>query len=94
MTRTLSSLAGISAALASLWTLVQLGIALAVEEMNAISLISWGPASAIPQALLRPIRWARTHGLHPGFHRRREVPDASRTGASTRRCRGPLLCAP
>lgn len=70
MTRTLSFLVGISAALASLWTLVQLGIALAVGEMNVVSLIGWALASAILWALLRPIRWARAHGLHPGFHRR------------------------
>lgn len=70
MTRTLSFLVGASAALATLWTLVQLGIALAVGEANVISLIAWALASAILWALLRPIRWARAHGLHPGFHRR------------------------
>lgn len=70
MTRTLSSLVGISAALATLWTLAQLGIALAVGEVDVISLIAWGLASAIMWTLLRPIRWARAHGLHPGFHRR------------------------
>lgn len=70
MTRTLSFLVGVSAALATLWTPAQPGVALAVGEMNAVSLIGWGPASAILWALLRPIRWARAHGLHPGFHRR------------------------
>lgn len=70
MTRTLSFLVGASAALASLWTLGQLGIALAVGELNVISLVGWGMASALLWALLRPIRWARAHGLHPGFHRR------------------------
>lgn len=70
MTRTLSFLVGVSAALASLWTLAQLGIALAVGEANVISLVGWGMASAILWALLRPIRWGRAHGLHPGFHRR------------------------
>ena len=70
MTRTLSFLVGVSAALATVWTLAQLGIALAVGEMNVISLLGWGLASAILWALLRPIRWARVHGLHPGFHRR------------------------
>lgn len=70
MTRTLSFLVGASAALATLWTLALLGISLAVGEVNVISLIAWGMASAILWALLRPIRWARAHGLHPGFHRR------------------------
>lgn len=70
MTRTLSFLVGVSAALATLWTLTQLGIALAVGEMNVVSLIGWALASAILWALLRSIRWARAHGLHPGFHRR------------------------
>lgn len=70
MTRTLLFLVGVSAALATQWTLVQLVIALAVGEMNVISLVSWALASAILWALLRPIRWARAHGLHPGFHRR------------------------
>ena len=70
MTRTLSFLVGVSAALASLWTLVQLGVAAAVGEANVISLLGWALASAILWALLRPIRWARAHGLHPGFHRR------------------------
>ena len=70
MTRTLSSLVGISAALATLWTLAQLGVALAIGEVNVISLVGWGLASALLWALLRPIRWARAHGLHPGFHRR------------------------
>lgn len=70
MTRTLSFLVGISAALATFWTLAQLGVALAVGEVDVISLIGWALASAILWALLRPIRWARAHGLHPGFHRR------------------------
>lgn len=70
MTRTLLLLVGFSAALATIWTLAQLGIALAVGEVNVISLVGWGLASAILWALLRPIRWARAHGLHPGFHRR------------------------
>lgn len=70
MTRTLYFLVGVSAALATVWTLGQLGIALAVGEMNVISLIAWALASAILWALLRSIRWARVHGLHPGFHRR------------------------
>lgn len=70
MTRTLLLLVGVSAALATLWTLAQLGIALAVGEVDVISLASWGLASAVLWALLRPIRWARAHGLHPGFHRR------------------------
>jgi hypothetical protein len=70
MTRTLSFLVGASAALATIWTLAQLGIALAVGEVNVISLLGWGLASAILWALLRPIRWARAHGMHPGFHRR------------------------
>lgn len=70
MTRTLSFLVGVSAVLATIWTLAQLGIALAVGEMNMISLVSWGLASSLLWALLRPIRWARAHGMHPGFHRR------------------------
>lgn len=70
MTRTISFLVGISAALATLWTLAQLGFALAVGEVNVISLVGWGLASAILWALLRSIRWARAHGMHPGFHRR------------------------
>ena len=70
MTRTLLFLVGVSAALATLWTLTQLGIALAIGEANVISLLGWALASAILWALLRPIRWARAHGLHPGFHRR------------------------
>lgn len=70
MTRTLSFLVGVSAALATFWTLVQLGVSLAVGEVDVISLVGWVLASAILWALLRPIRWARTHGLHPGFHRR------------------------
>ena len=70
MTRTLSFLVGASAALATLWTLAQLGLSLAVGKVDVISVIGWGLASAILWALLRPIRWARAHGLHPGFHRR------------------------
>lgn len=70
MTRTLSFLVGVSAALATLWTLVQLWISLTIGEANVISLVGWGLASAILWALLRPIRWARAHGMHPGFHRR------------------------
>lgn len=70
MTRTLSILVGASAALATLWTLAQVGIALAVGEVNVISLVGWLLSSAILWALMRPIRWARAHGLHPGFHRR------------------------
>lgn len=70
MTRTLSFLVGVSAAFATIWTLVQLGVALTAGEMNVISLAGWGLASAVLWALLRPIRWARAHGMHPGFHRR------------------------
>lgn len=70
MTRTLSFLVGVSATLATLWTLAQLGIALVVGEVNVISLLSWCLASALLWALLRPIRWARAHGMRPGFHRR------------------------
>lgn len=70
MTRTLLFLVGVSAALATLWALAQVGIALAVGEANVVSLAGWGLASAILWALLRPIRWARAHGLRPGFHRR------------------------
>ena len=70
MTRTLSFLVGVSAALSTVWALAQLGIALAVGEMNVVSLVGWGLASALLWALLRPIRWARAHGMHPGFHRR------------------------
>lgn len=70
MTRTPFFLVGVSAALATLWTLAQLGIALAIGEVNVISVIGWGLASAILWALLRAIRWARAHGLRPGFHRR------------------------
>lgn len=70
MTRTLSFLVGVSAAFATVWTLVQLVVALAVGEMNVISLVGWGLASVVLWALLRPIRWARAHGMHPGFHRR------------------------
>lgn len=70
MTRTLSFLSGVPAALAALWTPAQPGIALAVGEMNVISLAGWSPASAILWALLRTIRWAGVHGLRPGFHRR------------------------
>ena len=65
MTRTLSFLVGASAALATLWTLAQLGISLAVGEVNVVSLVGWGLASAVLWALLRPIRWARAHGMHP-----------------------------
>lgn len=70
MTRTLSFLVGASAALATFWTLAQLGLSLAAGKVDVISLIGWALASAILWALLRPIRWVRAHGLHPGFHRR------------------------
>ena len=70
MTRALSFLVGFSAALATLRTPAQPGIALAVEEADAISLVGWGPASAILWALLRPIGRAGAHGLRPGVRRR------------------------
>ena len=30
----------------------------------------WTVVAAVCLASLRPIRWARKHGNHPGFHRR------------------------
>ena len=39
-------------------------------ELDISTSLLWTAISAICLAALRPIRWARKHGNHPGFHRR------------------------
>nr|DAM86328.1 MAG TPA: hypothetical protein [Caudoviricetes sp.] len=70
MTRTLYAtaltagiLSGIHAAL--LWC-----AGLTAGELDISTALLWTVISAVCLASLRPIRWARKHGNHPGFHRR------------------------
>ena len=39
-------------------------------ELDISTSLLWTVVSAVCLASLRPIRWARKHGNHPGFHRR------------------------
>lgn len=43
---------------------------LAAGELDISGSLLWTAISVICLASLRPIRWARRHGNHPGFHRR------------------------
>ena len=70
MTRTLYVVAAIAGVLSAIHAALLWYAGLATGELDISTSLLWTVVSAICLASLRPIRWARKHGNHPGFHRR------------------------
>lgn len=70
MTRTLYVVAAIAGALSAAHASLLWYAGFATGELDISTSLLWTVVSAVCLASLRPIRWARKHGNHPGFHRR------------------------
>ena len=70
MTRTLYATAVVVGALSAIHAALLWYAGLTTGELDISTSLLWTAISAISLASLRPIRWARKHGNHPGFHRR------------------------
>ena len=70
MTRTLYVVAAIAGALSATHAALLWYAGLSAGELDISTGLLWTVISTICLASLRPIRWARKHGNHPGFHRR------------------------
>lgn len=70
MTRTLYVVAAITGALSAIHAAFLWCAGLSTGELDISTSLLWTVISAACLASLRPIRWARKHGNHPGFHRR------------------------
>lgn len=70
MTRTIYAIAAIVGALSAVHAALLWGAGFAAGELDISTALLWTAVSAVCLASLRPIRWARKHGNHPGFHRR------------------------
>ena len=70
MTRTLYAGAAIAGTLSAVHAALLWYAGLAVGELDISTSLLWTVVAAVCLASLRPIRWARKHGSHPGFHRR------------------------
>lgn len=70
MTRTLYAVVAIAGILSAVHAALLWYAGLAVGELDISAALLWTVISTICLASLRPIRWARKHGSHPGFHRR------------------------
>lgn len=70
MTRTLYLAAAITGALSGIHAALLWYAGITAGELNISTNLLWTAISAVCLASLRPIRWARRHGNHPGFHRR------------------------
>lgn len=70
MTRTLYAVAAIAGTLSAIHAALLWYAGLSAGELDISTSLLWTALSAICLASLRPIRWARKHGNHPGFHRR------------------------
>lgn len=70
MTRTLYVVAAIAGTLSAIHAALLWCAGLSTGELDISAGLLWTVVSAICLASLRPIRWARKHGNHPGFHRR------------------------
>lgn len=70
MTRTLYAVAAVAGALSAIHATLLWYAGFTVGELDISTSLLWTAISAICLASLRPIRWARKHGNHPGFHRR------------------------
>lgn len=70
MTRTLYVVAAIAGTLSAVHAALLWYVGFSTGELDISTTLLWTTLSAICLASLRPIRWARKHGSHPGFHRR------------------------
>lgn len=70
MTRTLYAVALAAGVLSAIHAALLWYAGLSAGELDASTSLLWTLVSAVCLASLRPIRWARKHGHHPGFHRR------------------------
>lgn len=70
MTRTLYIAASVAGILSAIHAALLWGAGIAAGELDLSTALLWTILSATCLASLRPIRWARRHGNHPGFHRR------------------------
>lgn len=70
MTRTLYVVAAIAGTLSGVHAALLWYAGLTAGELDISTSLLWTVVSAVCLASLRPIRWARKHGNHPGFHRR------------------------
>lgn len=70
MTRTLYAAAAAAGTLSAIHAALLWYAGFATGELDISTGLLWTVVSAVCLASLRPIRWARKHGNHPGFHRR------------------------
>lgn len=70
MTRTLYLVAAITGTLSAIHASLLWHAGLTAGELDISTALLWTAIAAVCLASLRPIRWARKHGNHPGFHRR------------------------
>lgn len=70
MTRTLYAVALIAGTLSAIHAALLWYAGFTAGELDISASLLWTVISAVCLASLRPIRWARKHGNHPGFHRR------------------------
>lgn len=70
MTRTLYVVAAVAGVLSAIHAALLWYAGITAGELDISASLLWTVVSAVCLASLRPIRWARKHGNHPGFHRR------------------------
>lgn len=70
MTRTLYATAAVVGILSAIHAALLCCAGLSAGELDISASLFWTTIAAICLTSLRPIRWARKHGNHPGFHRR------------------------
>ena len=70
MTRTLYATALLAGILSGAHAALLWYAGFADGELDISTSLLWTVIAAVCLASLRPIRWARKHGNHPGFHRR------------------------
>ena len=70
MTRTLYTVALTAGILSAIHAALLWCAGLSAGELDISTSLLWTIVATVCLASLRPIRWARKHGNHPGFHRR------------------------
>lgn len=70
MTRTLYAVALTAGILSTIHAALLWHAGFTAGELDISTSLLWTVIAAVCLASLRPIRWARRHGNHPGFHRR------------------------
>ena len=70
MTRTLYVVAAVAGALSAIHATLLWYAGFTTGELDISASLLWTVIAAVSLTSLRPIRWARKHGNHPGFHRR------------------------